>query len=104
MGCIQLTGISLVNTTNKPIILRCYYNTNNYVDSIYIDQKDSSMLIFRSAWFHSNKKVRRTYISHMDSIIIQSMNKRVIYQDNKLIYKFLINNNDTANMIKTKVY
>lgn len=60
-------------------------------------------LIFRSAWFHSSKKVRRAYINHMDSLIIQSLSKRIVYRDNKSIYEFLINNNDTADMVETRV-
>lgn len=102
-SCIQLTCISLVNTTNEPIKMCCYYNINNYSDSVYIDKRDTSLLIFRSAWFHSGKKVRRSYINHMDSLIIQSVNKRVIYQDKKSIHDFLINNNDTTDMIETRV-
>ena len=103
MSCIQLTSISLVNTTYEPIKLCCYYNANNYADSVYIDKRDTSLLIFRSAWFHSSKKVRRAYINHMDSLIIQSLSKRIVYRDNKSIYEFLINNNDTADMVETRV-
>lgn len=103
MSCIQLTSISLVNTTNEPIKLCCYYNANNYADSVYIDKRDTSLLIFRSAWFHSSKKVRRAYINHMDSLIIQSLSKRIVYRDNKSIYEFLINNNDTDDMVETRV-
>lgn len=39
----------------------------------------------------------------MDSLIIQSLSKRIVYRDNKSIYEFLINNNDTADMVETRV-
>lgn len=89
MSCIQLTSISLVNTTNEPIKLCCYYNANNYADSVYIDKRDTSLLIFRSAWFHSSKKVRRAYINHMDSLIIQSLSKGLFIEIINLFMNFL---------------
>lgn len=56
MSCIQLTSISLVNTTNEPIKLCCYYNANNYADSVYIDKRDTSLLIFDPHGFIVVKK------------------------------------------------
>lgn len=103
-GCIQIQGISLHNKTNERVKLYCYYDVNDLVDSVYIDRSDSAYLRFYSGWFVNSKKVIKKRVNHMDSVILVLQDKRITYKDSLCIRRFLLNDKDTADILKTNTY
>lgn len=102
-GVGKTASISLFNHINENVNIVCYYNVQSKTDSVFICANDSSKLGFYSAPWFNYKKIRNSYIEHMDSIIIQAESKTVKYRNKKYIYDFLIHNKDTANIIRTRV-
>lgn len=103
-GCIQIQGIMLSNKTNERIKLYCYYDVNDFVDSVYIDRADSAYLKFYSGWFANSRKVIKNHVNHMDSIILVLQDKKIAYKDSLCINRFLLNNKDTASILNTNIY
>lgn len=95
--------ISVFNKTNDVTVAYCYYDYHS-IDSVYLYPNDSSLLAFYTFPFVSWEKIPSLFVRHLDSIKVQTSNKTVMYWDKRYIYNFLINNKDTANIIRTKVH
>lgn len=59
---------------------------------------------FSSGWFVNSKRIIKDYVNHMDSVILVLQDKRIVYKDSVYIRKFLLNDKDTAAILKTTTY
>ena len=64
-----------------------HYDVHNHIDSVYIPQAGRSYLLFLAVKL-KQKKVAKSYLNHMDSVILKLPNREIVYKDSLSIYNF----------------
>lgn len=86
-GCWRSQAFLFYNKTNEPVKIYCHYDVHNHIDSVYIPQAGRSYLLFLAVKL-KQKKVAKSYLNHMDSVILKLPNKEIVYKDSLSIYNF----------------
>ena len=86
-GCWRSQAFLFYNKTNEPVKIYCHYDVHNHIDSVYIPQAGRSYLLFLAVKL-KQKKVAKSYLNHMDSVILKLPNREIVYKDSLSIYNF----------------
>lgn len=102
-GCHKGIFISVLNRTNSVTTVQCYYGKMMFVDTIYLEPNDSSLLIQYMTPFISWKKIPDRLLNYIDSVTIQTNESMIVYRRKEDIYNLVINGKDTTNRIKFRM-